>query len=280
MNKKRFAHIFACLLAILATSNLRAQTDSLKLESNITESGRGGAFNIYSVNSEEVGGFEIPLVSSSPDLVFDSASLNGSIAPLGYEIGWHLTDNPRSILIFIFPPLNPTEFISGPGGKICEVYYHIDSAAESQTITIDTATFDMYDDTIFIASYALTAWDTDGYSTIPFAFQNGIVEVTIPVNVEEEQLEGALPEGYKLYQNRPNPFNPKTWIMYEIPEDVYVVLDILNLLGRRVYILDEGFRTAGYYSIEFEASAFSSGFYFFRLRAGPFYAVKRMLLLK
>ncbi len=280
MNKGSTALIFAGLLIILATSNLRAQTDSLKLESNITESGRGGAFSIYSVNSEEVGGFEIPLISSSPDLVFDSATLSGSIAPLSYEIGWHLKDNPRSILIFIFPPLNATEFISGPGGKICEVYYHVDSGAENQTITIDTATFDMYSDTIFIASYALTAWDTDGYTTIPFAFQNGIIEVTMPVNVEEEALEGALPEGYKLYQNRPNPFNPKTWIAYEIPEDVYVVMDILNINGRRVRVLDEGFRPAGVYRVEFEGTDFSSGFYFCRLRAGPFYDVIRMLLLK
>jgi hypothetical protein len=280
MNKTFFVVIFTCLLALFPVSNLAAQNDSLKLESNITESGRGGAFNIYSVNSEEVGGFEVPIISSSPDLIFDSATLNGSIAPLGYEIGWHLKDSPRSILIFIFPPLNATEFISGPGGKICEVYYHIDSGALSQTITLDTAIFDMYSDTIFIASYALTAWDTDGYTAIPFAFQNGIVTVTMPVNVEEEELEGALPEGYKLYQNRPNPFNPKTWIMYNIPEDVYVVLDILNINGRRVRILDEGFRKAGCYSIEFEGTDFSSGFYFYRFRAGPFYQVKRMLLLK
>ena len=191
-----------------------------------------------------------------------------------------MKDSPRSILIFIFPPLNPTEFISGPSGKICEVYYHIDSAAISQTITIDTATFDMYSDTILIASYALTAWDTDGYTTIPFAFQNGIVEVTIPVNVEEEELEGALPEGYKLYQNYPNPFNPKTWIAVELPEDVYLKFDLLNVLGRRIMILDEGFKTRGAHKYEFDFSGLPSGFYFFRLRAGPYYEVKRMLLLK
>jgi hypothetical protein len=54
----------------------------------------------------------------------------------------------------------------------------------------------------------------------------------------------------------------------------------LNINGRQVRILDKGFRTAGCYTFEFEGTDFASGFYFYRFRAGPFYAVKRMLLLK
>ena len=89
-----------------------------------------------------------------------------------------------------------------------------------------------------------------------------------------------MPETYNLNQNYPNPFNPTTTISYSIPENEYVTLSIYDALGKEVAVLDNGFRTAGNYSHTFDASALSSGMYFYTIRSGNFVQTKKMLLMK
>jgi chitinase len=85
---------------------------------------------------------------------------------------------------------------------------------------------------------------------------------------------------YKLHQNYPNPFNPSTSIGYEIPESGNVKLIILDALGREVETLVNENQSSGSYSIEWDASQYSSGVYFCRLETKNFTDVKRMLLVR
>lgn len=89
-----------------------------------------------------------------------------------------------------------------------------------------------------------------------------------------------LPKSYSLNQNYPNPFNPITNIKYEIPKDIFVTIKIYDLLGREIKTLVNEFKNAGSYIVSFNGSELASGIYFYRIQAGNFVQVKRMVLIK
>ena len=99
----------------------------------------------------------------------------------------------------------------------------------------------------------------------------------IPTAVE---LTTEIPKHFSLSQNYPNPFNPMTTINYSIQSESYVSLTLYNELGQRVANLVNGNKKAGEYQVSFDASSLSSGIYIYRLKAGNYSAVKKMVLLK
>ena len=90
----------------------------------------------------------------------------------------------------------------------------------------------------------------------------------------------AAPKSFSLDQNYPNPFNPSTTIRYGLPENEKVTIDIYDLLGRKVVELVNGEVSAGYHEVEFNAGNLASGIYLYRLSAGAFTQVNKMLLMK
>ena len=88
------------------------------------------------------------------------------------------------------------------------------------------------------------------------------------------------PEHYQLKQNYPNSFNPSTAISYSLPTASNIKLIIYNTLGQTIKTLVSEYKTAGTYSINFNTSTLPSGIYFYKLEAGQFSQVKKMILLK
>ncbi len=88
------------------------------------------------------------------------------------------------------------------------------------------------------------------------------------------------PTQFSLGQNYPNPFNPSTTIRYTLPVSGRVAMRVYNILGQAVATLVDGNQNAGTYEVSFNASALSSGVYFYRIESGSFAAVKKMMLLK
>lgn len=99
-----------------------------------------------------------------------------------------------------------------------------------------------------------------------------------PVSVRD--INGAIPENYSLSQNYPNPFNPTTKIDFSIPVSGLVTLKVYNVLGQEVATLMNGEMKAGNYRVDFNTDNLSSGTYFYKLSAGTFTSVKKMLLLR
>jgi hypothetical protein len=89
-----------------------------------------------------------------------------------------------------------------------------------------------------------------------------------------------MPSGDALYDNYPNPFNPSTTIAFDLPKTEFVSLKVFDLLGREVAVLSNGVAAAGHHSLSFDGSSLASGIYFYRIQAGEFSAINRMLLLK
>lgn len=105
---------------------------------------------------------------------------------------------------------------------------------------------------------------------------------------KEIVVEVTAPIKYSLEQNYPNPFNPTTTISFSLPADAKVSLSVFDVLGREVTTLIKKTMTAGYYDIDFNASAYPSGVYLYRLRAegdnpasgSNFNSVKKMIVIK
>ncbi len=92
--------------------------------------------------------------------------------------------------------------------------------------------------------------------------------------------EFHIPQTFKLSQNYPNPFNPTTAIGYQLSAVSDVELSVYNLLGQKVVTLVSERQAAGYYKVEWDASGFASGVYYYRIEAGEFVDVKKMILLR
>ncbi len=99
-------------------------------------------------------------------------------------------------------------------------------------------------------------------------------------NVSKVETNYQVPEGFKLYQNYPNPFNPGTKIKYNIPKNSKVIISIIDVLGRGIKTLLNEYQNAGIHEINFDASGLTSGIYFYKVTAGKYTAVKKMILLK
>jgi len=88
-----------------------------------------------------------------------------------------------------------------------------------------------------------------------------------------------------MKQNYPNPFNPNTVITYQIPQNEMVTLEVFNVLGQRVRTLVNEIKDAGQYEITWDGknnsgNQLSSGIYLYRINAGNFVKVMKMILLR
>lgn len=92
--------------------------------------------------------------------------------------------------------------------------------------------------------------------------------------------QNTLPNEFQLSQNYPNPFNPTTKIQYQLPQGSNVKIIVYDALGEQVAVLVNEFQNAGTYTTNFDASKLSSGIYFYRMEAGNYVKVNKMLLLK
>lgn len=88
------------------------------------------------------------------------------------------------------------------------------------------------------------------------------------------------PEAYQLFQNYPNPFNPVTNISYTIPQNEIVSIKVYDILGKEVSTIVNGYQNAGLYTIQFDASNLASGVYFYKLTAGSYTKVLKMIVIK
>ena len=95
----------------------------------------------------------------------------------------------------------------------------------------------------------------------------------------------GLPTSYNIHQNYPNPFNPVTTLRYDLPEDALVNITIYDMMGRKVSTLVSSQQSAGYKSVQWNAtndagSIVSAGLYLYTIQAGNFKKTKKMVLLK
>jgi hypothetical protein len=95
-----------------------------------------------------------------------------------------------------------------------------------------------------------------------------------------DEPQAVIPTEFKLYQNFPNPFNPVTQIQFDLPRIEKVELKVYNVLGQLVETLIDCQMSAGRHQYQWQPINKASGIYFYRLKAGNYRSVKKMILLK
>ena len=144
---------------------------------------------------------------------------------------------------------------------------------------------------------AYPAWlaaDTDSYSGLStmkvpgggwtsiasYVMGNPMIRGYFDTDIDTTAVPEIIPAKYELAQNYPNPFNPATTIRFELKEAGMTKLEVFDISGRHVRTLLNGNVEAGAYDLRFDASALSSGIYFYRLTSGSFTDIKKMSLVK
>ncbi|HGY54827.1 MAG TPA: Omp28-related outer membrane protein [Caldithrix abyssi] len=136
-------------------------------------------------------------------------------------------------------------------------------------------------------------YDSGMYKTVYFGI--GLEQVAVDSNRQKliersldwfgvpTALDGPaakVPAVFSLEQNYPNPFNPITAISYRLSAVSDVKLTVYNVLGQKIKILVNEKQSAGKYRVTFDASGLAGGVYFYRLQAGEFTAIKKMILMR
>lgn len=110
--------------------------------------------------------------------------------------------------------------------------------------------------------------------------QYGILTLEDTITKNNGNINNKPPDRFLLYQNYPNPFNPSTTIKFSLPKQEFVIIAIYNILGEKLETLLSKKMQAGSHEVEFNAQYISSGIYFYRIEAGEFQDVRKMILLK
>jgi hypothetical protein len=128
-------------------------------------------------------------------------------------------------------------------------------------------------------------WSFDGFEATPSS--GGSRMMTLNISEELVGVDGgiAVPTEFALHNNYPNPFNPVTNITYDIAQNSEVTLEIYNVMGQRVRTLAQGSHEPGRYRVMWNATndygqSLSSGMYIYRIQAGDFVSVKKLILMK
>jgi len=90
----------------------------------------------------------------------------------------------------------------------------------------------------------------------------------------------SIPIKFSVEQNFPNPFNPVTNVKFSIPTDELVKLEIFNAIGETVKTIEQGMLKAGNHSVSINAAGMNSGVYYYKISAGNYSAVRKMIVMK
>lgn len=100
----------------------------------------------------------------------------------------------------------------------------------------------------------------------------------VPIGIEP--ISNIVPDKFELYQNYPNPFNPMTKLKFQIPKSEFVKLTVFDATGKEIIALVNEELKPGIYEIDWDASNFPSGVYFYSIKTGSITQTKKMVLLK
>jgi hypothetical protein len=191
-----------------------------------------------------------PGVPEGLSVAYNTGSGNGLV--------WHSSADPDFQYFRIYRGENP-DFVPGPGDLV-------HSTADTVWTDVEYGGCDVY--------YKVTALDFAGNESLAAS----------PENVTGEDVPAA-PKVFALHQNIPNPFNPTTRFMFDLPHPVNVRLSVYNVKGELVATLLDRHMSSGRKEIAWTARdsrgrAISSGVYFYRLVAGDFVRTRKMVLLR
>jgi hypothetical protein len=200
--------------------------------------------------------------------------------------------NVRNDLVPLFEQYNVDMVFNGhthdyERGFLNGVYYIITGAGgcslepggqyyDHEHVTVRVCEYHFTYIKLYDKSLELVAINKDGQIIDELLFEKQKSEVN-----ENDLLTGDESlSGFQLYDNYPNPYNPSTLISYNVAQQMHVRIEIYSILGEKVKTIVNEFKSVGTHKIKFDASEFSSGIYFYRMKAGDFVQQKKMLFIQ
>jgi hypothetical protein len=220
-------------------------------------------------------GVPIVIPASGGSFDYNVAISNGETLPVTFQ-AWVMVQLPTGSMYGpVLGPVNlnlqggasvnrdRTQFV--PAGAPPGNYTYFAYVGQYASVIFDESSFPFSKSGADFAKANNNDWFNIGES-----FETGASPVT----------QDRVPESFILGQNYPNPFNPTTTIEFSLPFASHVELVICDILGKEIETLVSGWLQAGAHTVEFNAKNLPSGVYFYRLQAGSFEQMKKMLLLK
>ena len=184
---------------------------------------------------------------------------------------WVKTDIEGMFASFTMGSLAPNYFEWGRQGSV-------PLTLEWQQVTFEATTRDP--ETEPSGGIPIHLGVAENATVLPASVYLDDIEVTIPGVSGVSTNNGSAPARYFLSQNYPNPFNPSTKVSFSIPEQNNVRIVMVNMLGETVKeVVNQNFE-AGSHEVTIDGSNLASGIYFYKLQAGSFTAIKKMVLMK
>jgi len=134
-------------------------------------------------------------------------------------------------------------------------------------------------DKIYAIGGAVSSWSSSTYWQGCSTLEEYDPSSDLPSSVGNPSW-GQNPTEFLLHQNYPNPFNPVTNIKYQLYKDTHVCIKILSALGQKVETIIDEEKSAGHYTISWDASNNASGLYFVSLKTDGNYKIRKMLLIR
>jgi hypothetical protein len=240
------------------------------------ESWEVGGVKVYGTFSHGVGGFEEAIVhiraddNNKPGAIIKSDTTDALNSFFG-----------QNFFIPVIPPVS-----LNPGRYWVNMYAKMERAPDSSVYAWATSTANYgapfhWRDPHFVF-FNVTNWTPGNQVVIGGGQHDLMFKLTgaIDTSVNIQPIGTEIPGAYSLKQNYPNPFNPSTSIEFSIPQKEFISLKVYNILGEEVQNLVNQDLSPGSYRFDFNASSLTSGVYFYRISAGSFTEVKKMLLIK
>lgn len=267
--------IFA--ISLLFTSGLHAQNVSVRAADSYTGPGEQGFIRILCSTNIPLGGLRIPIKLESTSITIDSVVFSSLVPASLFNVHSQLSNSNRRGFVQVLPQISgsPPTFYAYDD-EIFRIYYEVVPTANEFSIVVDTFYNRYYDAGHWLID-EIEASDGVGNRILP-EFQSG--RIWIQQFTDVETGENAIPVDFALDQNYPNPFNPSTTIVFSIPADGHVALEIFDILGRQVETLVDKRLSAGQHRLVWSAENEPSGLYFYRLTHSSGSILRKMAIVK
>ncbi|HPI38784.1 MAG TPA: T9SS type A sorting domain-containing protein, partial [Ignavibacteriaceae bacterium] len=227
--------------------------------------------------------------------VYDSTSIEGHVV--------HKVDDPVRGYVFFMPfsdsiyiPVELTGFNCNAEGNNILIEWSTATETNNRGFEIErsivtSSEFEIWNKIVFVQGSGTTteannySYTDKNLSAGKYRYRLKQIDYDGSFNYSNiVEVDVVIPGEFILYQNYPNPFNPVTLIKYVIPGNVETLhatsLRIVDILGKNVATIVNELQEPGIYEVEWDASSYPSGIYFYQLQVGSFIETKRMLLLK
>jgi hypothetical protein len=230
---------------------------------------------IMVTHDEDLVAMDIPLEYSEGVTLTDISFVDTRVDYFDAKMSYVEAENNRAV-IGLVSMLHERKSALAPGnGTIANLTFRIDDLGMTE-FTIKPFESDEPRHSLSLIYNDMSGTNPRVMSVEP-EFEGGTVYFS--------SMSPVIPTVFELSQNSPNPFNPDTEISYDLPEAADVELDIYNILGQKVITLVNEHKDAGSYKVvwggvDSYGSPVASGVYFYRINAGEFKDIKKMVLMK